>query len=302
MAHKRPDVALVFNGANAPWLPFLRMRGVPVATHVDGLEWKRSKWGPAARRYYKATEPLCVRWSDAVICDAQGIAEHYRGLYAAESDLISYGAPQVVPSSSGVSSLALKPGSYHLVVARFEPENHVAEIVEGYAASRARKPLVVVGDAPYGGKYIARVRSRGDGRVRFLGSVWDQSLLDQLYANCYVYWHGHSVGGTNPSLLRAIGAGAATNAYDVVFNREVLRGSGHYWGDVTGIKNLVEASEADADNVAQRGRQARVEAMRYDWDDVARSYERLCQRLALGNVRTGYDSQAVEVSEGRRAA
>ena len=91
-------------------------------------------------------------------------------------------------------------------------------------ASGAARPLVVVGSAPYAQEYTRRCRvlAAGDPRVRFVGGVWDQELLDQLYGNAYTYLHGHCVGGTNPSLLRAIGAGTATLAFDVVFNREVL--------------------------------------------------------------------------------
>src|SRR5690606_3285200 len=111
------------------------------------------------------------------------------------------------------------------------PENHVREIVEGYRSSAASRPLVVVGAAPYSDAYTARVREAAgdDPRIRLLGGVWDQELLDQLYGGALTYLHGHSVGGTNPSLLRAIGSGAATVAFDVDFNREVLGADGAYF-------------------------------------------------------------------------
>jgi glycosyltransferase involved in cell wall biosynthesis len=279
---RAPDAAFVFNAANAPWLPALRSRGVPVATHVDGLEWKRGKWGPRAQRYYRAAESMAVRWSDALIADAEGIADYYDEEFGAPTELITYGAPRVDAKPDGVAALGLEPGGYHLVVARFEPENHVEEIVRGYTASASSLPLVVVGSAPYSHRYIAAVEAAADERVRFLGSLWDQDLLDQLYANCLTYWHGHSVGGTNPSLLRAIGAGAPTNAYDVGFNREVLRDSGRYWSTPDDISRLVLASEADRPLLRHRGSLAREESRRYDWDDVADGYEDLARRLAAG--------------------
>ena len=117
-----------------------------------------------------------------------------------------------------LAALDIGTNSFHLVVARFEPENHVHVALQGYRASSARLPLVVVGSAPYSDRYTAYLHSLGDERVRFLGGVWDSELLDQLYAGCFSYIHGHSVGGTNPSLLRAIGAGAPTLAFDVGFN------------------------------------------------------------------------------------
>lgn len=276
----RADAVVMFNAANAPWLPPLRLARMPVATHVDGLEWQRGKWGALGKRYYRLAERLSVWWSDALIADATGIADHYRRRFDADTELIAYGAPLVDPAPDRLHELGLEPGGYHLVVARFEPENHVHVIVEGYRRSTATKPLVVVGSAPYNDAYTASVRAAGDDRVRFLGGVWDAELLDQLYAHAYLYLHGHSVGGTNPSLLRAIGAGTATTAFDVVFNREVLAEAGRYFRDADDVRREIEAAEADPAAVADRARGSRLAAERYDWDDVTDGYERLCARLA----------------------
>ncbi len=279
LAH-RVDAVFLFNAANAPLLPLLRAARIPVATHVDGLEWKRAKWGPVGQRYYRAAESLAVRWSDDLIADAQGIADYYRREFGAPTTLLTYGAPLIDPGSDRLADLGLTPGGYHLVVARFEPENHVDLIVEGYVRSSAAKPLVIVGSAPYSDAYTAHLHAAADGRVRFLGGVWDQMQLDQLYAHSYTYLHGHSVGGTNPSLLRAIGAGAAVLAYDVDFNREVTRDAGRYFVGPADVAALVDAAESDPDDVAAAGRRARVLARNYDWDDVAAGYEDLAERLA----------------------
>jgi glycosyltransferase involved in cell wall biosynthesis len=287
----RVDVALVFNAANAPFVPLIRARGIPVATHVDGLEWKRSKWQGAGRTYYRFAEAMSVRWSDALIADAQGIADYYAAEFGAATELIAYGAPLVDgdrPELLGAAGVEAR--GYHLVVARFEPENNVEMIVDGYRRSAARLPLLVVGSAPYADEYTRRVHAAADGRVRFLGGVWDQELLDQLYANCATYLHGHSVGGTNPSLLRAIGGGAATIAFDVIFNREVLGGAGRYFDSAAQVALELEDAEAHAERERQRREAARAAAARYDWDDVASLYEGLCERLlARGTVsrRTG---------------
>jgi hypothetical protein len=128
------------------------------------------------------------------------------------------------------------------------------------------------------------VHALADQRVHFLGAVWDQEQLDQLYANCATYLHGHSVGGTNPSLLRAIGAGAAVLAYDVDFNREVTGSAGRYFADRDGVARLIEAAEADPARLERLRRLARQRARGYDWDQVAAGYERLAQRLASGDV------------------
>ncbi len=275
------DAAILFNAANAPLAPLLRARRIPFATHVDGLEWQRAKWGRLGRRYYRSAEALAVRWSDALIADAQGIADYYADEFDAPSRLIAYGAP--ILTAAGIdrlSELGLEPGGYHLVVARFEPENHVLEIVAGYSASAARLPLVVVGSAPYADQYTASVRAAAEPRVRFLGGVWDQALLDQLYANCASYLHGHCVGGTNPSLLRAAGAGARVIAFDVGFNREVMGLNATYFADPGGVAAAVLAVEQDQAAAAAIGRAGQVAIARYSWDSVADAYADLLVGLA----------------------
>lgn len=234
VSRHRPDAAIVFNAANSPFLLVLRLRRIPVATHVDGLEWKRTKWSGTGRRYYRLAEGLAVRWSDALIADAQGIEDYYRAEFDAPTVQIAYGAPIIQePAADRLAELGLRSHGYHLVVARFEPENHVDLAVDGYRASSAVLPLVVVGSAPYADAYTDHVsrQASGDPRVIQVGGIWDQGLLDQLYANAATYVHGHSVGGTNPSLLRAMGAGADVLAYDVNFNRDVIGGGRVYWSD-----------------------------------------------------------------------
>ena len=285
------DAAVVFNAANAPFVPLLRARGIPVAVHVDGLEWQRSKWQGAGRRYYRQAESLAVRWADALIADARGIADYYAHQFGAPTELITYGAPlQEGTGTSRVEELDLSARGYHLVVARFEPENHVREIVAGYSRSRARHPLVVVGSAPYSSTYTAEIRSIADPdpRIRLLGGVWDQEQLDELYANALTYLHGHSVGGTNPSLLRAMGAGTAVLAYNVVFNREVLGERGWYFDGPEQLTPLLEAAEESTGLMEANGCALRERARRvYDWDDVTSAYEDLLVRLHEGHSIRG---------------
>ncbi len=237
---------------------------------------------------------MAVRWSDALIADAQGIADYYELEFGAPTELIAYGAPIITDDRQDrVAEAGVEPGKYHLVVARFEPENHVDVLVDGYRRSAAEHPLVVVGSAPYADAHTARIHSLADDRVRFLGGVWDQQLLDQLYANAATYLHGHSVGGTNPSLLRAIGAGAPTIAYDVNFNREVLHDAGRYFADAADVKDELERAEVDPLGTAERGALGQRGAYRYDWDDVAARYERLAERLVAqrGRRRKGDGSR-----------
>lgn len=282
----RPDAAFVFNAANAPYVPLLRARGIPVAVHVDGLEWQRAKWGGAGRAYYRWAEEHAVRSADALIADAPGIAEYYATEFGVETELIRYGAPVLhrVPAAP-LAALGLEPDRFHLAVARFERENHILEIVQGYRASATTLPLVVVGSAPYSSEYTRAVRdaAESDDRIRLLGGVWDQELLDALYAHARAYLHGHSVGGTNPSLLRAMGAGTATVAFDVGFNREVLDDDGWWFRDAAELAAVMDAVDDDPALVAARGLRSRERVARvFRWDDVADGYEGLAERIAAG--------------------
>ena len=287
MFRRRPDATFVFNAANSPFLPLLRMRRAPVALHMDGLEWRRSKWGPRGKAYYRWAEQFGVRTADALIADAPGIADYYRHQFDVPTELIRYGAPILdeLPER-GVAGMGLTPAGYHLAVARFEPENHVLEIVQGYRASDAKLPLVVVGSAPYSSDYTQRIQeaAAGDDRIRLVGGVYDQDLLDALYANALSYGHGHSVGGTNPSLLRAMGAGTAVIAFDVPFNREVLDDSGWFFHDSEGAARAFEEAEADAARTQGLGADARDRAREmFRWEDVADAYEDLARRVAQGH-------------------
>lgn len=284
--HRPPDAAFVFNAANAPFIPWLRFRGIPTAVHVDGLEWQRGKWGPTGKRYYRWAEDFSVRMADALIADAQGIVDYYRREFDIPTDLITYGARILRDAPTDrLAELDLRPGGYHLVVARFEPENHVDVIIDGYLGSSARLPLVVVGSAPYAAEYTNRIaeRAASDPRIRMLGGLWDQAQLDQLYAHAVTYLHGHSVGGTNPSLLRAMGAGTAVIAWDVVFNREVLGTGGVYFGSSFALSPLIEDAELSPHHTVELGDALRCRAeQRYDWDTVTDGYEALARRLADG--------------------
>ncbi len=252
---------------------------------MDGLEWKRSKWGGFGRSYYRSAEQFGVRTADALIADSPGIADYYQHQFGASTELIKYGAPQIAEAPvDGLRNLGLSENNYHLVVARFEPENHVVEIVSGYLRCRSTKPLVVVGSAPYAEEYTDSIRklAQSDARVRLLGPVYDQSLLDALYFHAYTYVHGHSVGGTNPSLLRAIGAGTPVIAYDVSFNRDVVDNQGWFFSDVAGVTHAIHSAESSA-NLQKLGDRLRERAgFLYTWEGVADQYEKLAFRLANG--------------------
>ncbi|NYD40509.1 DUF1972 domain-containing protein [Nocardioides panaciterrulae] len=279
---RKPDVAVLFNAGNAPFIPVLRARGIPTAVHVDGLEWKRAKWQGLGAKYYKWAEGVCARSETALIADAQGIADYLQVEYNAPSYLIAYGAEILDPGLDKLGDLNLQSREFHLVVARMEPENHVDLIVEGYCQAGSSRPLVVVGSAPYQDEYIASLKELAKGHdVRFVGSVWDQDLLNQLYAHARSYLHGHSVGGTNPSLLRALGCGAPVTAFDVNFNHEVTAEHARFFSDAKSAATAIRADDADLEAARSRGTlgQRHVEKA-YRWDEVADRYEQMLVEIA----------------------
>ena len=236
----RPDVVVIFNPANGPFVPILRAAGIRAIVHFDGLDAERAKWGRFARAYYRSAERFSVRLADDVIADSIAIAAHIRRQTRSRGDVHRLrSADRRRPGADRLPSLGLDPGRFHLVVARFEPENNVDLIVEGYRLS----------DPPCRSSSSGRPRMRrriGRGwsarpgpNVRFLGAIWDQELLDQLYGHCASYLHGHSVGGTNPSLLRAMGAGAPVIAYDVAFNRETAGDAARYVRTATDVASAI---------------------------------------------------------------
>lgn len=285
----RPDVAVLFNTANSPVLPLLRAAKIPVALISDGLEWRRAKWGRVAKGYSKLAERAAVNLPDRLVVDSRAVGRYFTETYGARTDYISYGA-QILNEigSNHVQRLGLAPGAYNLVVARLEPENNVDLIMEGYRRSHSKLPLVVVGGAPYASAYREhlRVLATEDARVQLLGPLWDSEALDQLYAHALIYLHGHSVGGTNPSLLRAMGAGCAVLAFDVDFNREVLADCGRYFADPTTLASGIDELELDREFTAQLGPMARARvSVEYVWDDSVDKLEALCEEIAPARRR-----------------
>ena len=301
----RPDVALVLNAGNAPLLKPLKAAGIPVAIHLDGLESKREKWRGTGARYYRWAEKVAVKQGDEVIADAQSIADHVQTTYGRTCVVIPYGAEVIEPGFDRLHELGVVRRDYQLIVARLEPENHVLEAVHGYTISEETRPLLVVGGAPYSQWYIDRINevATQSPSVRLLGGIYDQELLDQLYANARTYIHGHSVGGTNPSLLRALGAGAPVLAFDCEFNREVTNEAAFFWRDAESLATILdEVAEGEIDDelngFSQLGR-ARI-AEHYQWDAVTDDYEALLHRLVgkknkrarRNNVKTPADTVA----------
>ncbi|HET9163820.1 MAG TPA: glycosyltransferase [Solirubrobacterales bacterium] len=278
------DAVLVLNIANGFWLPLLRVAGVPTAVNTDGLEWQRGKWNRVAKAAFLAAARLTATHATEVIADSTAMGDIWRAKFGRASTFIPYGAP-VLPKVDDheLQRLGLADRPFLLSVARLVPENNVDLTLDALDLMDGERPVAVIVGSGVGEPAVeARLRElQARGRVLWLGHVDDQELLDQLWGNCSVYVHGHSVGGTNPSLLQALGAGAPTLALDTPFNAEVLRDRRHLYDlspeALAGrIAEVLRSEELRAE-LAGSGRREVEE--RYAWEDVCRGYLTVLERL-----------------------
>ncbi|HEY6759194.1 MAG TPA: DUF1972 domain-containing protein [Baekduia sp.] len=284
---RRFDAALVLNIANGFWLPALRAAGTPIAVNTDGVEWERGKWNRLGRATFLGGARMTARVANALVCDSQALGRLWQDKFGRASTFIPYGGDtESALGSERVAALGIEPGSYLLSVARLAPENHVDLTLDALdALGPSAPPAVIVGTANFESPTEARLRALEEaGRVKWLGHVADQELLLQLWANAGVYVHGHSVGGTNPALLQALGAGAPTLALDTVFNREVLGNEEQLFDlDPHALAAAVTAVLASTDRsrrMVDHGKA--IVADRYTWAGVCSQYTRLLEGLANG--------------------
>lgn len=271
---------LGYGAAWACWWP--RLFGVPVWVNVDGLEWARSKWGWGARTYLRCMEWMSTKVATRLIADAEAIAQRFRQNYpsGAPTSFIAYGAelvPAEAADSSVLSNWGLQANRYMLVVARPEPENHILEIVQGYLLHGGSWPLVVVGDVSGSTFYQRQLKALASERVRFVGSIYDTAQLQSLRVHAACYLHGHSVGGTNPSLLEALACGNWVIAHDNPYNREVARDAAEYFHTPAQLaRSLGELVRRRAAQRAQRAQRARaIVSEHYTWEGITDAYEAL---------------------------
>lgn len=281
MGGRKQDALLYCNAANAifTWVP--RVLGMPVALNVDGLERRRKKWNRAAKLWYRLSEWLATWMPNAVVTDAQRIAEYYKNRYRRSSEMIPYGAEtRVVESTAALDQLGLERRKYFLYVSRMEPENNALLVRESFEQVDTSMKLALIGDAPYAAEYIGRVRDTRDARIVMPGAIYGEGYRE-LGSHCFAYIHATEVGGTHPALIEAMGRGALTLYLDTPENAEVAGGAGLAFtpGTLAGtMRRALEMPESERELWRNRAME-RVRS-RYSWESVADSYESLLTRLA----------------------
>ncbi|OJU17931.1 MAG: hypothetical protein BGN95_16910 [Sphingomonas sp. 66-10] len=299
---RRFDLAFVVDPGNGPFILPLKAMRVPVVIHTDGLGWQRRKWSPLQQRYYKWSEKASARLADWLVTDSRAMQRYYAQEYDAPSTYIPYsGKVGDEPDAAALERFGVTPGDYYLVVARMEPENNVDLIIREYRAAGVTRPLIVVGSVPYESDYARAIALEDDGQVRCVGGVFESAALNALYRHCAFYLHGHEVGGTNPSLLRAMHWGAPCLPINVVFHREVVGDDNPYFDKAPGhLAALLRALDGDADRRAALGRaaQARAAAV-FRWDAVVDGYATLFRHV-VAQRRTGRQAAPEKVGETYR--
>lgn len=266
--------------------------GCTLFINPDGHEWKREKWNLIIKKYWKLSEKLMVKHADLLICDSKNIEyyiqEEYRQ-YIPNTTYIAYGA-EIGKSTISDDDCKLvnwckekyvKPKEYYLVVGRFVPENNYEIMIQEFIRSKTIKDLVIITNVE-GNKFYNRLKISTefykDNRIKFVGTVYDQELLKKIRENAYGYFHGHEVGGTNPSLLEAMGSTNLNLLLDVGFNREVGDDGALYWSkEKMNLATLIsKADNMSLEEITEIGRKAKKRIIDcYNWNYISEKYENL---------------------------
>lgn len=260
------------------WFNVKRIKYPLFTTNMDGLEYKRTKFNKWVQKFVFWEERMAVKHSHYLIADNMGIHDYYKEKYGKESKFLAYGAD--VHEDYDVDVLkeyGLEAGGYFIVVARLEPENNLFMAIEGYLASNqyGKRPLVVVGktNTPYG-KYLMERYGR-DRNILFVGGIYDFRKLNSIRHYSYAYFHGHSVGGTNPSLLEAMASGCFILAHDNIFNRAVLGENALYYESTDAATEMLDGIDQAVSAHKKEYTERNLEVIRrdYSWEKLVDEHE-----------------------------
>ena len=255
----------------------------------DGHEWMRAKWSAPVRKYWKISEKMMVKQADLLICDSKNIEKYIKETYSQynpETTFIAYGADikkSILADddkkvTDWFKEKEVKPKEYYLVVGRFVPENNYETMIREFMKSGTTKDFVIITNVEHNKFYEELKVSIGfeqDKRIKFVGTVYDQELLKKIREQAYAYFHGHEVGGTNPSLLEALASTDLNLLLDVGFNREVAEDGALYWnkgdGNLAGLIDQCEyISETERQDISLKAKK-RIEE-EYSWKYICDKY------------------------------
>ena len=284
-ALKKEDFDIIYEAGYTSIIPAyiwfnVKKRKRPIfTTNMDGLENKRSKFSPMVRRFLDWEEKMAVKYSHYLIADNMGIHDYYKEKYGKESKFLAYGADIHDDfKAEYLEEFGLKSEEYYILIARLEPENNIVMAIEGYLHSKenGRRPLIVGGktNTPHGKELVEKYGNERN--VEFVGGIYDFKKLDSVRHFSKAYFHGHSVGGTNPSLLEAMAAGCFIFAHDNIFNRAVLKENAFYYPSadkVTEYLNRIDTI-AEGSKIQYTARNIEVIRNEYSWESLIDKHEK----------------------------
>lgn len=259
------------------WGWLLPRRKSVVATNMDGIEWRRSKFSKRVQRFLKYAESLAIKYSDHLISDSKGVQRYLMNQYEAPSIYIPYGAEVFKnPDEKVLDKYELQPYQYNMLIARLEPENSIDKILDGVVMSDSRLPFLVIGnyDKAYGDFLLDRYKNNP--QIRFLNSIYDINILDNLRYYSRMYFHGHTVGGTNPSLLEAMASSCTICAHKNVFNETILVPDAYYFLDSKEVATFLDMKVSNPSFVPNNIR--KIETL-YTWDNIITQYEDFFKKI-----------------------
>jgi glycosyltransferase involved in cell wall biosynthesis len=294
----RKDIEIVhlYNAANAIFIPILKIAGKKVVISVDGIEWKRQKWGNIAKAFYKLSEFICTKTADSIICDSRTVQKYYRDKFKCPTEYIPYGAEiNHDISSASLEKFGLKPREYLLFIGRLVPEKGVHNLISAYNQLRPRLPLIIIGDAPEQPEYVASLKKAAGDNIRFLGYVYGDDY-QALNRYPYLYLTASMLEGTSPALVAAMGAGNCVLVNGIPENLETI-GQAGFAAKENDISDFAAKLKFLIDNPAIV-EQYRVLAFRrvnetYNWDKISDSY------LNLFNSILGYNRDLTPADKSR---
>ena len=284
-ALKKEDFDIIYEAGYTSIIPAyiwfnVKKRKRPIfTTNMDGLENKRSKFSPMVRRFLDWEEKMAVKYSHYLIADNMGIHDYYKEKYDKESKFLAYGADIHDDFNADyLKEFGLQPEEYYILIARLEPENNIVMAIEGYLHSKenGRRPLIVVGktNTPHGKELVEKYGNERN--VEFVGGIYDFKKLDSVRHFSKAYFHGHSVGGTNPSLLEAMAAGCFIFAHDNIFNRAVLEENAFYYPSADKVAEYLNRIDtiAEGSKIQYTARNIEVIRNEYSWESLIDKHEK----------------------------
>ena len=281
-ASKSRDLCLTLGYNTAVFNLFLRLKGVPNIINMDGIEWKRAKWGRVAKAWLWFNDWAGCWLGNHLVADHPQIEIHLQTRVAANKiTKIPYGADSVTAASvEPVLAMGLEPGRYMTVIARPEPENSILEVVQGFSAKPRGYKLVVLGTYHDTNLYHNSVKAAGSAEVLFVNAIYDKTIVQSLRYHSAVYVHGHQAGGTNPSLVEALGAGNAVIAHDNHFNRWVVGEGAIYFTDDNDFSSCLDSLMGNPEKLGELRERSRMRfEEKFTWAAILHRYEVLLTKF-----------------------